>query len=486
MIVTTVSGNSVPRKKCRKIKGEFYEIGVDCFLMSDNKYHRLGNGMVEIDFETNTPVFLREHPNISKGIVGFKNNSFIFGYFTPNIYKNIKVLYNGTIVKALNKNVLEKTNYFKNPLSQIYSEEGKFDSSIIDSEKLDYNCDSYLIRATKLFNYYKQNYIKKDINKNNIKYYSQLSLLDSKYLFGLEFETSEGVLCDTTLNKNGIIPVKDGSLRKPNKPLPFEYVTVPYQKEDLFNSLKEVCSDLNNNCKFDSSCSLHLHISGLENSKSNVVALWILIQKIQDEMLNMFPQYKTFPHIIDSNKNYCAKYNENLLAVNTKAFQYFELDTKEYINSYFSSIYHYISGGYSLDSSFNRSSLRHPNGNKWNIRSRYHIINLVTWLFSDKRTVEFRVHTPTFNYDKIINWVYICNAILKYVEKHSFSIIFKMQNNDIKLKDIINDVYGNVNASVASALINYIEYRKHNYYTKDGKLEFNTDNEKLPNFISIT
>ena len=58
--VETISGNVVPRNKCRRINGNYYEINKDCFLMTDGKYHRIDNGKIEFDHETNKYVLISE------------------------------------------------------------------------------------------------------------------------------------------------------------------------------------------------------------------------------------------------------------------------------------------------------------------------------------------------------------------------------------------------------------------------------------------
>jgi len=74
----------------------------------------------------------------------------------------------------------------------------------------------------------------------------------------------------------------------------------------------------------------------------------------------------------------------------------------------------------------NKNHPQDPHGeHKWMINSRYHIINLVPFLFGKRGTIEFRVHPPTLNPIKAINWLFICNAILKFanIQKSSWYTI---------------------------------------------------------------
>jgi len=477
-IVETISGNKVPRNKCRRIKRNFYEIGKDCFLMPDGKYHRLNNGYIYYDYETKKAHYNADkYYGVIEGIVDYVNSGFVRGKFTANSLKNISILNQDSfkLETAISEEVAAKANYKKNPLSEVYSLNGTSNIRINDAENLEYTCDNYLSTATKLF-YKNKGINSKEVNLIYKKFFNTLSLIDNNYLFGFEFETSSGALSKHKLNQLGLIPLKDGSLRENGRPLAFEYVTVPYNKVDLFKFLPEVCSELQNNCTFSNKCSLHLHISGLENSKQNVVALWILINLIQKELFDLFPEYKKDPSILKREKNYCKPYSKEYLPNDLYYNNLFELNIQNKIDTYFKAIYYYLSGGYNLNDEFNRSNLRHPRGSKWNIQSRYHLINLVSFLFSKSKTVEFRLHTPTFNFDKIINWTYICYAILKYVERHSFSII-KDSNTSINLNQIIKDTY-NKNPKIYQSLISYIDFRKQTQ-TKTGDEELNTDSRML-------
>mgnify|MGYP000978013104 CR=1 FL=1 len=49
-----------------------------------------------------------------------------------------------------------------------------------------------------------------------------------------------------------------------------------------------------------------------------------------------------------------------------------------------------------------------PRGNsKWYVKSRYRWVNMIPLLFGNKETVEFRIHTPTYDIDKILNFLLI-------------------------------------------------------------------------------
>lgn len=60
--------------------------------------------------------------------------------------------------------------------------------------------------------------------------------------------------------------------------------------------------------------------------------------------------------------------------------------------------------------------------------------------FTHRHTLEARLHGPTTNKDKVINWLMICVAIIKYSEKYAKSII--TDEKTISLKEVL-EIYSN-------------------------------------------
>lgn len=85
----------------------------------------------------------------------------------------------------------------------------------------------------------------------------------------------------------------------------------------------------------------------------------------------------------------------------------------------------------------------------------YKIINLIPLAFGNRGTVEFRCHTSTFNKDKIINWIFICNAICKFAFNNR--AIISREGTNVSLDGIINDSYS---GELSNYLLSYINYRK--------------------------
>jgi hypothetical protein len=69
----------------------------------------------------------------------------------------------------------------------------------------------------------------------------------------------------------------------------------------------------------------------------------------------------------------------------------------------------------------------HPadlNGNqKWNVKTRYLIHNLIPLIFGNKKTIEFRIHTPTYDVYKIIPFILMNSLIVNFAIKYEKNIL---------------------------------------------------------------
>ena len=77
-----------------------------------------------------------------------------------------------------------------------------------------------------------------------------------KYSFGLEFETSNGIIPEEICFADGLIPLRDGSISGN------EYSTVVLQGHKGFNLLYQQLETLRKYTRFDKECSLHIHFGG--------------------------------------------------------------------------------------------------------------------------------------------------------------------------------------------------------------------------------
>lgn len=99
--------------------------------------------------------------------------------------------------------------------------------------------------------------------------------------------------------------------------------------------------------------------------------------------------------------------------------------------------------------------------------SRYMWVNLHPYMFSQKQTIEWRLHTPTFNHVKVSNWLFICAGIIQFAEQFTNEIL----RNEVpfSLNHILSCYTNNFfksfyetdySQNVAKYLQEYVEFRK--------------------------
>jgi hypothetical protein len=323
---------------------------------------------------------------------------------------------------------------------------------------------------------YKDN--KTSVSKNNVA----LSKLLKGLSYGFEFETSSGYLPNDKMYPYlGIIPLKDGSISG------YEFVTVPLglknNKPDTISLSKDIKNLYNNidllstYCKVDNRCSLHIHIGGCRKDKAFMVALYKLAFNIQDELFLTQPIYKMNSiKYLGSAKNYCKKLKNLNFEFNPKIKDkdYF----KDSIHLAYNKLFNFLSNGYALSPDYNRTAKVHPKGKKWERTERYNWLNMVNQVFNNEETIEFRLHTASLNKDKIINWMFICSAIIKFVENNVYKILMD-QNIDYSLENIImgyatdfksKKKINPLGVDIANYLSGYIDSRKR-YFANTNKID---------------
>lgn len=214
------------------------------------------------------------------------------------------------------------------------------------------------------------------------------------YTFGLEFETSMGYIPQEKCFRDGLIPLRDGSISG------IEYSTVVLEGNRGLNLLKQELDTLKEHTKFNKECALHIHMGGFPVDPISIYALYSLWYAFERDLENHnFVPRLTFntARYKANNKNYCKK-----LPGHHSFEELFEATTgKKYLGSLVQP---------------------HPadieKRAKWNIKARYYGLNLVNMLcYKGPKTVEFRFLRPSFNYRKITLWLYLLNAVLKYAEQ---------------------------------------------------------------------
>lgn len=483
-------GKPALRENCKRIDGEYYEINIDCFLIANDKgelkWTRKNTGRISFNYNTQSWELtkkLRDNPNYVEGIYNENKDR---GYFLLNPYENIVLLEKSNETETdgvicLNKELAEKLGYIEDFRTGCYlnsknlTANGKkiIQSKSIQSypkiKKLAYNADnnnSYFLNVIKQYNENKK-FLRLD------DYTTQAAKLLGNLSYGLEIETSNGYIPYNLLAPLGIVPLKDGSLRDEHGVEPYEYTTVPLSGETGLQTIKEQFYELNKRCEINHKCSLHIHIGSIpKRNMEFIIALYKLAYNIQDEIFEMFPYYKTYPEQCGFHKNYCAKLPD--LQLNNYKFNKGNMtpsEAKKMVKSAFDKIYWWGSDQTinETNSEWNLDTCLHPKGNteKWNYYARYHWLNFHNFIFSNRHTIEFRVHTPTLNFTKASNWLFITAGIIQFAEQFTNEILRDEVEFNLKtvlscyknyfFKSFYENDYSN---KVSDYLINYVNFRK--------------------------
>lgn len=479
-IVTTINNEEVLITNCRKFEQGYYKIGDnsvensgDCYNI-DGKYYRLETGQVVYDNEYKTHVL--KNTSLTNGIIGFDKDGYNLGWFTITNKNVIVRTLNGSYY-CLNEELLLDNKLYRERLSN-----GEFyHIDLLDAKEFnklkpprqEYKT-SLPYDSRNVIKQYIQDYNNLEVNiSKNIKDYSKIL---GDLSFGLEFETIAGYIPDRLLSKTGLIPLRDGSIQG------LEYVTVPMSGEKGLQTIVNATKILKQRTIYDETCSLHLHLGNVPRIKEFILAFFKVSCAIQDEIFSMFPLYKKYNFGV-KNKNY------------SKPFPVFELTSQmdttinsSNIDKNFNVLYEYLSMGQrfsDVNNDLDRVEV-HPadpsNNAKWGIRTRYYNHNIIPLIFGNKQTIEFRIHTPTFDINKIIPFIImnatIVNFTIKYqkeiLENPKFLVNFKLRNivsEMIECSDVPNS------HRLLECILYYIEdrirYTEHD--NKNGLIKGNED-----------
>lgn len=229
------------------------------------------------------------------------------------------------------------------------------------------------------------------------------------YTFGLEFETSAGYIPEEELYRVGLIPLRDGSITG------LEYSTIVLGGNSGLNSLREQIEVLKEYTIFDKECSLHIHYGSFKLTPEILLRLNNLFAG-SDINNYVVPWAFSTSQYKANGKDYCIK---------NKAFANFD-------NLYSSLV------GRQFYGSLYQPHPSDPSGDrKWNITTRYKALNLVNALcYSNAKTAEFRCLRPSYNFDKILVWLFVLGAFVKYAETTALKNV-----KSISVERIIKSVY---------------------------------------------
>ena len=464
--VITIKGEELPISQCRKFNKLYYKLGDiniqnsgDCYLIN-GKCYREETGLIVYNYSIKEYVILND--NLLKGVVDVADGNLIIGYFNNNTKYSKITDKNGKSHWLYNVEIFNNNKEYREHLStgNFYHistlQAWKFNKIEFPNKNYKYSLpyDSKGIIGNNLKNY-NENY-NPEISQN-IKNYAPLL---ENLSFGLEFETTKGHIPDRVLNQYGLIPLRDGSISG------IEYVTVPMEGEKGLQCTADILKELKKRTSYsDETCSLHLHLGNIPRTKEFILAFFKVGMKIQDEMFQMFPLYKKYNYHI-KNKNYSAP-----LPTFEILSQLDPIIDSRNIDENFGILYKYLSMGQDFKSVGNSldNVLSHPadpNGNqKWNVKTRYYLYNILPLIFGNKQTIEFRIHTPTYDVNKILPFIFMNSLIVNFVIRNQ-KLILNRKNfiNSWSLLDILYmqiDQYDIPNRNTFKDLMySYIEVRK--------------------------
>jgi len=466
-VVITKSNNKEYKINCRRIEGEYYIINVEVFNIS-GRWYRPELKSIVFDHEKKEWIHKSKIDTLVPGIIGFNNSgSPIRGLFSRNIYKNCKIFTLDTrrdvpFDLCLNENIIPSEYYTESIQHGIF-----YHVSILSkkdaSKKLNdgHNAHNDYSIDDNPFNF---DCLKNIFNESQLVIKPSDSLIGKtidEYSYGLELEASYGNLPEHLRYKHGIYICRDGSLRKADGSNGPEFVTVPLSGAKAVRNIKDLSAELTKRCIIGTECSYHLHVGSIRTDREFLVALYKLGIKIQNEVFSLFPFYKTDEiKYAGKEKNYAKKLKNIIPHSSTTLPDTFNRELyHKYVNNSYNIIFAFLLEGGTPSVYNNRRNMKHPRDRKWERSSRYYWLNFMNMFFSKRNTIEFRIHTPTLNSQKILSWMLLCTAIINYAEKHSFELV----NDNLKtisLKTIIEEYFSSRNVKITEYMLGYIAHRK--------------------------
>ena len=220
-----------------------------------------------------------------------------------------------------------------------------------------------------------------------------LKIQPLNHTLGVEFETSSGYMPQEICFKNGLIPLRDGSIGA------CEYSSIILSGASGLDLLRKEADALKKYTVFDKECALHMHLGGFPLSSKAIFTLYVICFYLEhSNYFNMIPRlsFRTSEYKANG-KDYCLKLPE---------FHSF-LDLYKF----------FVRRDYG--GSLSQPHPEDPDRNhKWQIHNRYYGLNLINMLcYKSPKTVEFRFLRPSFNWIKLFFWAYFFDMIVTLAEK---------------------------------------------------------------------
>ena len=336
---------------------------------------------------------------------------------------NIRILYEGQLVWGISYEKLK--NYLGFDYLKGYYVIGK-DTNLhyfpFGKDDFPYNLDRYTYNTKFAEHLFK--------DKQHIDSHVEFKFINEfPYTFGLEFETAGGYIPQHKLYELGLIPLRDGSITG------IEFSTVVLQGNYGLNLLKQQMEILDKHTIFDKDCSLHIHLGNF--NLTGEVLLRVNNLFCNCGISRYLPQLTFYTNEYKSNrdKNYC-EFNTRYLS--------------------FSDMYSSLVGR-SFYGDFTQPHPKDISGTrKWNIKSRYKAVNFINALcYAGPKTIEYRMLRPTYNFNKVLGWLFIYGALIKYAEQTKSSS--SLYRSSLRIEQILRSVYSEELATILCDFLKMLE-----------------------------
>lgn len=470
-LVETVSGKKVPREKCVKLNEVFYQYDVDIHKI-DNVYWK--DSLTAFDISTGTRVVKEKvtlHDVFDKNFVLQKSSQF-FAYFLDP--KNLKA----EVKEKLVNTHIPGVSYIK-----YWDPSCKNDASLQAMLKVDYPVmmepKYFKVLSTKVLpavrpsspRYYSCSAhpgfpaLAKKMETGGFGSSKDFDFLPGNFQYGIELETSDGQFLLDQPENYGFVTLYDGSISG------HEYASVPMRKANL-GSLKSFCETIQQNHLTNKFCSVHIHVGSVPYSEKNLLSLYSLFYRLQDELHQIVSPFKkdlTFlsNKLKGESKDHC-QYLPKLPVLdmdhfNSAFFGWAKITPKQYRSEETSKI---LKGT-----------------NKWNVESRYFFVNFTNYCMQNGGTIELRLLQGSLNFNRIFNWLAINMAIIQYALKNPDKVLDAKEK--IFMEDCVNEIYSSEIAQILNAYS--AEVASDNFFHKVQKDNKSADkyfaNEKIANTI---
>lgn len=475
-----------------------------CFLV-EGKYYRLSAGSITYDY-TKKRYVLKSSIHVESGFVGIdKDDNPILGSWSwpddHSMDETIIAHYKGVEFLCISDAIFKDTAWEERLSNGEFYKKSSLpvkEFSAIKSVSRDLK-DSYPYNAS-------GSILSDAIELYNLKYKPDASDFDKgvssypqvlgKYSYGFEFETTKGFVPPRIYNKLGLIPLRDGSING------IEYATIPLEGKLGLQTIIDISKEMEVRTAYDHDCSLHVHIGGMPRTEEYFISLAKVLCLIQEEMYEMFPFYTRGGFGLKK-KDYTAPLPATELL--SKIDNNIDLSDKKAIINNFQHVFDFLSMGHDYkDYNYKlKNVISHPSDpsgtSKWYIKSRYRWVNMIPLLFGNKKTIEFRIHTPTYDYNKIIYFTIICASIIDFADRNMVNILTG-QNLDYSINNMVyrylsqfGDKYHQVHDYIVRYMTDRKAYiqkitRKGDFYGKESELKhrFNIYSSSTNSYDVIT